>query len=86
MTLDRISWFMGETARPYTLFAAGTSASLATILTAIYNPNAEGALFVAACWAGVGALYHSKSWEESSKAKSAATVERAKAQNPTGGE
>lgn len=82
MNLDRISWFMGETARPYSLFAAATSSFVATILTAIYNPNAEGAFFVAACWAGVGALYHSKAWEEQKKAGQAASVEIAKAQQP----
>lgn len=86
VSLDRISWFMGETARPYSLFAAASSALVATILTAIYNPNAEGALFVAACWAGVGGLYHSKSWEEQKKTGQAASVEIAKAQNTTGAE
>ena len=60
---------------------AGTSAAVATVQTAIYAPSIEGAAFIAAVWAGVAALFHSKAWEEQKKAASQAGVEIAKAQS-----
>ena len=79
-SLPRLATFVGETARPYVLIVAGSSAATATVQTAIYNANIEGAAFVAACWAGVAAIYHSKSREEVAKAEALASVETAKAQ------
>ena len=72
---------MGDAARPYVLISAGSAAAVATVQTAIYAPNAEGALFIAAVWAGVAALFHSKAWEEQKKAQSQASVEIAQAES-----
>ena len=81
MTLPSpLARLMGDAARPYVLIAAGTSAAIATVQTAIYAPNLEGAAFIGAVWAGVAALFHSKAWEEQKKAQSAASVEIAQAQ------
>ena len=82
MTLPSpLARLLGDAARPYVLICAGTSAAVATVQTAIYAPSIEGAAFIAAVWAGVAALFHSKAWEEQKKAASQAGVEIAKAQS-----
>lgn len=91
MTLDPrfepIVSAIGNLARPYTLVAAATSSAIATVALAFRTVDLiAAAAFVAATWAGVGALYGAKAMEESSKAKSAAKVEEAKAHNPVAGE
>jgi hypothetical protein len=77
--LPRIGSFVGMIARPYVLLSSATAASVATIQTAIYAPNLEGAAFIAAVWTGVAALYTAKAWEEQKKTGQSADVKIAQA-------
>lgn len=81
--LPRIGSFIGLIARPYVLLSSATAASVATVQTAIYAPNFEGAAFIAAAWAGVAALYGAKAWEEQKKSAQSADVKIAQAKVTT---
>lgn len=77
--IERGTAAIGNLARPYVLIVASTSSGIATIALAIRTVSLiEAAAFVAANWAGVGALYGAKALEEGRKAKATAEVEVAK--------
>lgn len=66
ITLDRLAWFTGEFARPFTLYAAGFSSAVATVVIPFRTDSLiEGAAYIAAAWGGTAALYGAKAWEQS---------------------
>lgn len=68
---ERIVTALGELARPYVLYAAATSAAVATIKLGWSDAALiEKSAFIGAAWAGVAALYGAKALEERGKAKS----------------
>lgn len=78
--LDRWKAFIGDLSRPFAIISTSLSASAATIIVAYrVTTFGEGAIFIAAVFAGVGALYGAKSWEVARAGKHAAEVEIAKA-------
>lgn len=79
MTLDRLSWFIGQTARPMAILSTAVSASISAVIVAqkVTDGN-DGAIFIGAVFAGVGALYGFKAWERRKEAQSSADVEIAR--------
>ena len=78
--LVAIQVFLGEVARPFAIISASASASWATVDVASRVSGGEGgAIFLAAVWAGVGALYIGKAVEVTRVAGHSAAVERARA-------
>lgn len=66
MTLDRLALFIGEVARPFTLYAAGVSSAVATVAIPFRTDSLiEGAAYIGAAWGGTAALYGAKAWEQS---------------------
>lgn len=66
ITLDRLAWFIGEVARPFTLYAAGVSSAVATVVIPFRTSSLiEGAAYIGAAWGGTAALYGAKAWEQS---------------------
>lgn len=81
--LGTIKAFIGDLARPFAIYVTSLAAAIATvrIATAVSGDKLDfsaAAIFIAAVFAGVGALYGVKSWEVA-KGK-AADAEVAKAQ------
>lgn len=64
MTLDRISHFVGEVARPFAIISTSFAAAWATIVIAskVENGN-DGAIFAGAYFLGVGTLFLGKAAE-----------------------
>jgi hypothetical protein len=80
---DQVKAFVGDLARPFAVISTSAAAAAATVLIALrVTSYAEGAIFIGAVYAGVGALYAAKSWELNTQAKQAAGVEIAKAAAP----
>lgn len=76
------SW-LGKNARPLSILLPSAGAAIATVLIAAkVSTFGEGAIFIAAVFTGVAALYTAKSWENSQAGKHAASVEVAKAAGP----
>lgn len=72
ITLEQFKAFVGDLARPYAIWAGATSASVATIIVAWKVDGFEAAgIFIGAVWAGVGALYGGKAWENVKTAQAA---------------
>lgn len=66
LTLDRLAWFIGEVARPFTLYAAAFSSAIATVAIPFRTASLiEGAAYIGAAWGGTAALYGAKAWETS---------------------
>lgn len=83
--LDRIKAFIGDLARPFAIIVTSLSAAIATVLIALRVTSfGEGAIFIAAVFAGVGGLYGVKSWEVAKTGKQSAEVEIAKAKTDAG--
>lgn len=62
--LDSIKSFVGDIARPFAIYTASASGAASSLIVAIKGSDyTGGALFIAAVWAGVAALYASKSVE-----------------------
>lgn len=80
---ERVKAFLGDLARPFAIIASSAAASWATVVIAYKVTSfGEAALFIAAVYAGVGALYGAKSWEVAKTGKQAAEVEIAKQTTP----
>lgn len=80
MSLDELKHFIGDLARPFAIIATSLSASIATVVIAYKVDAFEGAaIFIGAVFAGVGALYGAKAWENAKTGKHSAEVEIAKA-------
>jgi outer membrane lipoprotein SlyB len=83
MTLDRIAWFVGEIARPLSIFVATIGATAAGIIASLRIENGnDGALLLAAIGAYAGGLFGLKAVEVWKGSKDAASVEIAKVQSP----
>lgn len=64
MTLDQFKALVGDLARPYSIVITATSVSAATVINAVKGDDLTGAaVFIAAAYAGLAALYGAKSWE-----------------------
>lgn len=84
---DRLKAFLGDMARPFSIYTSAGAASVATVLLAIaglraaLNGNLDllgAAAFIGAVWAGVAGLFWGKAWENHGQAKQTAFVEVAK--------
>lgn len=89
LTITPPAWFerivaaIGALARPYVLFAASTSSSIATVMVVAKEMDLiAGAAFVGSAWGGVALIYGAKSLEEGRKAKADAQVAIAQTANP----
>jgi hypothetical protein len=84
--MDQWKAFIGDLARPFAIYATSGAAALATVAIAFKNDDgfSAAAIFIGAVYAGVGALYAGKAWENVKAGKSAADVEIAKAQAQAG--
>jgi hypothetical protein len=77
--LDKVKAFIGDLARPFAIVSTSGAASVATVVIAVKVTSfGEGAIFIGAVFAGVGALYAAKSWELNTQARQAAGVEIAR--------
>lgn len=62
--LDNIKHVIGDLARPVSIIATSIGASWASVVTAYrVDSGTDGALLIAAIYAGLGALYWGKAWE-----------------------
>lgn len=75
MTLERWAWFIGEISRPLSICVSSFAASVASVIVAFRVENGtDGALVIAAIFAGVSALYGFKAVEVARVARSQADV------------
>lgn len=75
ITLDRWAWFIGEISRPLSICVGSFAASVASVIVSLRVENGnDGALVIAACFAGVSALYGFKAVEVARVARSDADV------------
>lgn len=69
----------GDLARPFTLYAVGTSTAASIIRLAWKGEDLSGAAaFITAALAGVGVLYGARAWENAKTGAQAAEVEKAR--------
>ncbi len=85
-TMEQIKTLLGDLARPFAIYSTSLAASIAVVILALKVSGPEAAVFIAAVFAGLGALYAAKSWEKhgEAKANAAAAVGVAQAQASTG--
>jgi hypothetical protein len=90
--LEAVKAFLGDLARPFSLYASAGAASVATVLIgyAVLRGAMKGdldligaAAFIGAVWAGVAGLYWGKVVERNQEAKQTAFVEVAKTKAAT---
>lgn len=80
MILERIKGLVADLARPFAIISTSFAASWASVVVAYrVGDGNDGALFIGAVYAGVGALYIGKAWEIAKTSGQAAEVEKAKA-------
>lgn len=87
MTLDTFERLVGNLARPFSIIATSFSAAVVPIVIVWrIAPDrldlVAAAAFVGALYAGVGALYWGKAWENQKTEKAKAEVEKARAAVP----
>lgn len=77
--LEAIKNLIGDLARPLAIILTSLSAAVATI-TIAFRVDAfdDGAIFIAAVYAGVGAIYGAKAWEVAKIGKQRAEVDIAR--------
>lgn len=79
--LDRIKAFLADLARPFAIISTSGAAAWATVTISYRVDGFENAaLYMAAVYAGLAGLYGFKSWEQRGETKSAAEVEKVRAQ------
>lgn len=79
---EMIKAFIGDLARPFAIIATSYAAARATIILAHkVGTLTEAAIYIAAVFAGVGALYGAKAWENARAGKHDADVRIAAATN-----
>lgn len=72
ITLDHFKALVGDLARPFAIIISSASAAIATVIIACKVDGFDGAaLFIGAVYAGVGALYGGKAWENVKTAQAA---------------
>lgn len=87
MTWDTFKHLVGELARPFSIIATSFSAAVVPVVI-VWRIAPErldlvaAAAFVGALYAGVGALYWGKAWEQAKVSGQAAEVEKARAVAP----
>lgn len=82
--LDAVKSFVGDLARPFAIIVTSASAATATVVVSFKVDGFDGAaIFIGAVFAGVGALYGAKAWENTRTGRQAADVEIAKAAGET---
>lgn len=73
--LDIAKAFIGDLARPFAIIATSYAAARAIIIVAGKAGDlTEGAIYITAVLAGVGAIYGLKSWENAKAGRQAADV------------
>jgi hypothetical protein len=73
--LEQVKVFIGDLARPLAILMTSYAAMRATIIIAYKADDTSSAsIFIAAVFAGVGALYGVKSWENAKAGKQDAEV------------
>jgi len=81
--LDQAKAFIGDLARPFAIIVTSGSAAVSGVVIATKVESFEGAaIFIGAIYAGVGALFGAKAWENAKTGRQAADVEIAKATTP----
>lgn len=79
--IDQIKTFIADIARPFAIISTSAAASFATIsISARVTGGESGAIFLTAVYAGVGALYVGKAFENTRIAGHNAEVEKVRAQ------
>jgi hypothetical protein len=81
---ETVKAFIGDLARPFAIIVTALSAAVTPIIIAfrVGAPSLEGAaIFMGAIYAGVGAMFGAKAWENTKQAQ--ATADVAKANGPT---
>lgn len=74
--VESIKGLVGDLARPFAIYATSFGAAVATIQIAQkVMDGTTGAIFIAAVFTGVGALYGAKAWETAQTGKQAASVQ-----------
>lgn len=74
-----VSSFLGDTARPLAIIFTSFGASIASVIVALkVRDGNDGAIFMAAVFAGVGAIYIGKAVEAFKNRRADAEVEIAK--------
>lgn len=75
---ERLAWFIGETARPLSIFVACTSAGISSLILAgrVENGN-DGYLLAGAIWLGAGSLFIGKAVEVFQNHKTSAKADSA---------
>ena len=77
--MERWKAFIGDLARPFAIISTSLAASWATVVIAYkVTTFGEAALFIAAVFTGVSALYAGKAWENARASRHAADVEIAR--------
>jgi hypothetical protein len=72
---EQIKAFIGDLARPFAIIATSFAASWATITVSYrVSDGNDGAIFIGAVYAGVGALYGFKAWERRKESEKAAEI------------
>lgn len=84
---DTFKGLVGDLARPFSIYVTSLSAAVVPVVIVVRtSPDRldliAAAALVGALYAGVGALYWGKAWENAKQGGQAATVEVAKAQAP----
>ena len=81
--MDSVKAFIGDLARPFAIISTSYAASHATVVIAYkVSSFSEAAIFIGAVFAGVGALFGAKAWENARAGKHATEIEIAKAATP----
>ena len=79
MTLDRLSWFIGEVSRPLSIFVATVGATVAGVITSLRVENGnDGAILMAAIGGYAAGIFGLKAVEVWKGSKDKASVEIAK--------
>ncbi len=61
---DVVKSFIGDLARPFAIYVTSGAASIATVMVAFRTENGtDAALLIGAVYAGLGALYAARAWE-----------------------
>jgi len=77
--LEAIKSLIGDLARPVSIIVTSLSASWATVVIAYKVDGFESAaLFIAAVYAGLGALYWGKAWEMAKAGSASVEIEKAR--------
>lgn len=79
---DAVKAFIADLARPFAIYATSGAAAIATVRIAwdVNEPNG-GAVLLTAVYAGVGALYLGKAWENQRVQGQNAEVEKERARS-----